>query len=100
MQIIFVAATIATCFAPEGNCALLAIGAIDAAEHEIVVNAYAFTTGFQLASKMRPPARKTEFHRLRQCAVEQISGPTSGPGMSEGEARSNMRRPDSMSAPP
>jgi phosphatidylserine/phosphatidylglycerophosphate/cardiolipin synthase-like enzyme len=45
MQIIFVAATIATCSAPEGNCALLAIGAIDAAQHEILVNAYAFTTG-------------------------------------------------------
>jgi hypothetical protein len=39
------AATIVTCFAPEQNCALLAIGAIDAAQHEILVNAYAVTTG-------------------------------------------------------
>ena len=46
MQIILAAcaATIATCFAPGGNCALVAIGAIEAAQHEILVNAYAFTT--------------------------------------------------------
>jgi phosphatidylserine/phosphatidylglycerophosphate/cardiolipin synthase-like enzyme len=46
MQIVFAAfaATVATCFAPEGNCALLAIGAIDAAQREILVNAYALTT--------------------------------------------------------
>jgi hypothetical protein len=44
MQIIF-AATIATCFALERNCALLAIDEIEAAQHEILVNAYAFTTG-------------------------------------------------------
>jgi phosphatidylserine/phosphatidylglycerophosphate/cardiolipin synthase-like enzyme len=39
-----VAATIATCFAPEQNCALLVIGEIEAARHEILVNAYGFTT--------------------------------------------------------
>ncbi len=38
------AATIETCFAPEQNCALLALGAIEAAEREILVNAYALTT--------------------------------------------------------
>ena len=40
-----VTAGIVTCFAPEQNCALLAIGAIDAAGSEILVNAYAFTLG-------------------------------------------------------
>src|SRR5271170_7556952 len=39
------AASIVSCFAPEQNCALLAIGAIDAAEQEILVNAYVLTTG-------------------------------------------------------
>jgi hypothetical protein len=38
------AATIVTCIAPEQDCAGLAIGAIDVAGHEILVNAYAFTT--------------------------------------------------------
>jgi phosphatidylserine/phosphatidylglycerophosphate/cardiolipin synthase-like enzyme len=38
-------ATIVTCFAPEQDCAGLAISAIDAARREILVNAYAFTTG-------------------------------------------------------
>ncbi len=37
------AATVATCFSPKQNCALLATGAIDAARHEILVNAYGFT---------------------------------------------------------
>ena len=40
-----VAAIIATCFAPEQNCALVAIGAIDAAHREVLVNAYGFTNG-------------------------------------------------------
>jgi phosphatidylserine/phosphatidylglycerophosphate/cardiolipin synthase-like enzyme len=39
------AASIVTCFAPEQDCAALAISAIDAARHEILVNAYVFTTG-------------------------------------------------------
>jgi hypothetical protein len=39
------AAIIVTCFAPEQNCVLLAIGAIDDARSEILVNAYALTTG-------------------------------------------------------
>ena len=38
------AATIVTCFAPEQDCAGLGMSAIDAAGHEILVNAYAFTT--------------------------------------------------------
>lgn len=46
-----VTAGIVTCFAPEQNCGLLAIGAIDAARSEILVNAYAFTMG--LASLVR-----------------------------------------------
>jgi len=37
------AASIVTCFASEENCAGLAIGTIDAAQHEIPVNAYALT---------------------------------------------------------
>jgi hypothetical protein len=35
---------IVSCFAPEQDCAGLAIGAIGVAELEILVNAYAFTT--------------------------------------------------------
>lgn len=38
-------ATVSTCFASEQNCGLLAIGAIDAARSEILVNPYAFTLG-------------------------------------------------------
>ena len=38
-------ATIQTCFAPEGDCAALAVRAIDRAEHEILVGAYGLTTG-------------------------------------------------------
>ena len=34
-------ASIVTCFTPDQNCALLAIGTVDAAQHEILVNAYA-----------------------------------------------------------
>jgi phospholipase D len=40
-----VAATIAVCFAPEQDCAAFAIGAIDRARREILVNAYNLTTG-------------------------------------------------------
>jgi hypothetical protein len=38
-------ASIVTCFASEQNCALLALGAIETAQREILVNAYARTTG-------------------------------------------------------
>ena len=38
-------ATIETCFAPESDCAALAVKAIDRAEHEILVGAYGLTTG-------------------------------------------------------
>jgi hypothetical protein len=36
----YVCCEIVTCFAPEQNCAVRAIGAIDAARYEILVNAY------------------------------------------------------------
>jgi hypothetical protein len=39
------AASIVTCFAPEQDCAGLAIGAIDAARQEILVSAYVLTNG-------------------------------------------------------
>lgn len=39
------AATIETCFAPESDCAIFAVRAIDRAEHEILVGAYGLTTG-------------------------------------------------------
>jgi hypothetical protein len=39
------AANMVTCFAGEQDCAGRAISAIDAARHEILVNAYALTTG-------------------------------------------------------
>src|SRR5271169_6059681 len=39
------AASMVTCFAPEQDCARLATSAIDPARHEILVNAYALTTG-------------------------------------------------------
>jgi len=38
-------ATIETCFAPESDCAALAVRAIDRADHEILVGAYSLTTG-------------------------------------------------------
>jgi hypothetical protein len=38
-------ASIVTCFAPEQNCALLALGAVQTAQREILVNAYAITIG-------------------------------------------------------
>ena len=38
-------ATIETCFAPESDCAALAVRAIDRAQHEILVGAYGLTTG-------------------------------------------------------
>ena len=38
-------ASIVTCFAPEQNCASLAISALDAAQSEILVNAYLITMG-------------------------------------------------------
>jgi phosphatidylserine/phosphatidylglycerophosphate/cardiolipin synthase-like enzyme len=38
-------ASIVTCFAPEQDCASLAISAIDGARQEILVNAYALTAG-------------------------------------------------------
>jgi phosphatidylserine/phosphatidylglycerophosphate/cardiolipin synthase-like enzyme len=39
------AATIVTCFAPEQDCVALAIRAVDAAEREVLVNAYLITLG-------------------------------------------------------
>src|SRR5215469_1775922 len=38
-------ATVAACFAPEENCAALAVGAIDRARRQILVTAYNLTTG-------------------------------------------------------
>jgi phosphatidylserine/phosphatidylglycerophosphate/cardiolipin synthase-like enzyme len=38
-------AAVATCFAPEEDCAAFAVRAIDNAEHEILVGAYGLTTG-------------------------------------------------------
>jgi phosphatidylserine/phosphatidylglycerophosphate/cardiolipin synthase-like enzyme len=38
-------ATIETCFAPESDCAALAVRAIERAAHEILVGAYGLTTG-------------------------------------------------------
>ncbi len=38
-------ATVAVCFAPEENCAAVAVGAIDRARRQILVSAYNLTTG-------------------------------------------------------
>lgn len=38
-------ATVAACFAPEEDCAVLAVGAIDRARRQILVTAYNLTTG-------------------------------------------------------
>ena len=38
-------AAIAVCFSPEENCTAFAVDAIDAAEHQILVNAYGLTAG-------------------------------------------------------
>jgi hypothetical protein len=40
-----VTATVIACFSPEQDCARLAIDALDAARHEILVNAYVLTMG-------------------------------------------------------
>jgi phosphatidylserine/phosphatidylglycerophosphate/cardiolipin synthase-like enzyme len=40
----FAAGTV-TCFAPGQDCSVLAAGAIEAAEHEVLVHAYVYTTG-------------------------------------------------------
>jgi hypothetical protein len=52
------AATVVTCFAPEQNCAGLAIAAIDAAQREILISAYVLTNGS--ASLRRSFAPTTE----------------------------------------
>jgi hypothetical protein len=43
-----------TCFAPEQDCAGLAISAIDAARLEILVNAYALSTGYGIPAALQP----------------------------------------------
>jgi hypothetical protein len=43
-----------TCFAPEQDCAGLATSAIDAARREILVNAYALTTGSGIPAALQP----------------------------------------------
>ncbi len=48
------AASIVTCFAPEQNCAGLAIAAIDAATHEILVSAYVLTNGSGIPTALVP----------------------------------------------
>ena len=48
------AASRVTCFAPEQDCAVLATSAIDAARREILVNAYALTTGSGIAAALQP----------------------------------------------
>jgi phosphatidylserine/phosphatidylglycerophosphate/cardiolipin synthase-like enzyme len=55
------AASIVTCFAPEQDCAELATSAIDVARHEILVNAYALTTGSGIpAALIRAHDRRVE----------------------------------------
>lgn len=55
---IALAASIVTCFAPEQNCSVLAIGAIDAAQREILVSAYVLTNGSGIpAALIRAHAR-------------------------------------------
>jgi len=44
--------SIDTCFAPEGQCAAMAIREIDAAEQRILVNAYALTAGAGFAEAL------------------------------------------------
>lgn len=44
--------SIETCFAPEGQCAAMAIREIDAAEHRVLVNAYALTGGAGFAEAL------------------------------------------------
>jgi hypothetical protein len=46
----YVCCEIVTCFAPEQNCALLAIGAIDAARYEILVNSYALPMNISIVA--------------------------------------------------
>jgi phosphatidylserine/phosphatidylglycerophosphate/cardiolipin synthase-like enzyme len=52
------AATVETCFAPEADCAAFAVRAIDAAEREILVNAYGLTTGSGIVEALARASRR------------------------------------------
>jgi phosphatidylserine/phosphatidylglycerophosphate/cardiolipin synthase-like enzyme len=45
-------AAVAVCFSPEEDCAAFAVHAIDAAEHQILVSAYALTAGSGIAEAL------------------------------------------------
>jgi phosphatidylserine/phosphatidylglycerophosphate/cardiolipin synthase-like enzyme len=58
-------ATITTCFAPEQSCALLAIGAIDAAQQEILASAYVLANGSGIpAALIRARVRGVDVRRV------------------------------------
>jgi phosphatidylserine/phosphatidylglycerophosphate/cardiolipin synthase-like enzyme len=70
------AASIVTCFAPEQDCAALAIGAIDAARQEILVSAYVLTNGSGfLAALVRAHGRGVDVRliadRLTPCTRQE-----------------------------
>jgi hypothetical protein len=58
-------AAVATCFAPEENCTAFAVDAIDAAEHQILANAYGLTTQGWTPLKQAFPFNPMRLHRVR-----------------------------------
>lgn len=99
-------ATVATCFAPERNCGLVAIGAIDAATSEILVNAYAFTMGpgipealiraydrgldvRVIADRWTPCERQEGVEALAACLRDTTTGDLTARGDTSWEARNN-----------
>jgi hypothetical protein len=58
-------AGLATCFAPEEDCAAFAVRAIDNAEHEILVGAYGLTTGSGIVEALiRAKQRGVDFRLI------------------------------------
>jgi phosphatidylserine/phosphatidylglycerophosphate/cardiolipin synthase-like enzyme len=86
------AASIVTCFAPEQDCAALAIGAVDAAEREILVNAYVLTMGSGVpAALIRAHNRGVDVRliadRLAPCEQEEGIDPLAPPASRYGLMR-------------
>jgi phosphatidylserine/phosphatidylglycerophosphate/cardiolipin synthase-like enzyme len=72
-----VTASIVTCFAPEQNCVLLAIDAINAAQREILASAYVLTEGSGIpAALVRAHARGVDVRLIadRSAPCEQQEG--------------------------
>ena len=79
-------ATIETCFAPESDCAALAVRAIDRAERQILVGAYGLTTGSGIVEALlrahrRGVAVKLIADRSTPCGRNSGIDPLAGAGV-------------------